>query len=172
MPNVFCSTNLLPLIGKTQLSKITSTDSDPRANWNGRLFYINKKKCILFTNKPTLYSVVRLDVSKKQLADPKSFFLSSLFAQLKFDKFYNFREETYWLDNFNDIRYFRTDNDKRVIGSMNDFVYQLKVGLTLGSSLLQVVNDLTAAHYLNTIPMSLIGYKYPREMFRAAIGNS
>ena len=169
MPTVFCSTNLVTLLGRHQFAKCDVEESDPRSYWNCRLFYVDKRKCILFTNRSTLYCVVRLDVLKKDLADTKSFFLSSLFAQLKSDGFYSLREESYWLENYKNIVFAKTDNDKKVIGSMNDFVFQLKVGLTVGSSLLRVVNDQTAAYYLNTIPMGLIGHNYPREMFRAVI---
>ena len=63
--------------------------------------------------------------------------------------------------------FYRTDNDKKVIGSMNDLISQLKTAMDyeiLGS---EGPNDLAAGSYLNekTI-MGLIKYNTPLESLR------
>jgi hypothetical protein len=170
MPTVFCSHNLAALIGKDRLTPIPETNElDPRANWHARLFYLSRRKCILWTNKATLYSFVRVNILKKDLIDLPQVFLSSLFAQLKHDRFYDDKQENYWLDNLSKLSFTKTNNDKSVIGSMNDFIHHIDVGIKYGSTLLEEINDITLAHYLNTIPMGKIHLKTPKGEFRKLI---
>jgi hypothetical protein len=167
MPIIFFSSNLAPLVGKNRLINIKDISKpDPAISWNARLFFINGRKNILFTNKATLYSVVRLNVLKKDFTDVTGLFLGSLLAQLKHDNLYTQVQENYWLQNISDFVFAKTDNDKRVIGSMNDFIAQIKIGISLGSTLLKSINDISVANYVNTIPMSLIHYNTPLNSFR------
>ena len=167
MPIIFCSANLVALVGKNRMMSNTGMpETDPGARWNARLFHLNGRKCIIWTNKATLYSIVRLNVRKNDCVDLTSLFLSSLFVQLQQDGFYNEVQDNYWLDNIQKFVFATTDNDKKVIGSMNDFTRQLKAGVTMGSTLLKEVNNLSVANYLNRIPMGLINYKYPLDSFR------
>ena len=120
MTAIFVSTKLSTLIGKERLSKVNKPrQSDPLVDWNAQLFTIHRRKCIIITNKTTLYSFVRLNIIKKGLGDLPQFFVSSLFDQFKTDGLYNNKEENFWLDNFSKITFLTTDNDKKVIGSMN-----------------------------------------------------
>ncbi len=142
MPIIFFSANIAPLVGKNRLmTQISIPEPDSRASWNARLFYLNAKKCVIWTNKATLYSIVTLNVRKKDFIELTSLFLSSLFAQLKHDGLYNEVQENYWLDNITNFVFAKTDNDKKVIGSMNNYTEQLNVGVSHGSTLLQQINN-------------------------------
>jgi len=68
--------------------------------------------------------------------------------------------------------FFRTDNDKKVIGSINDFIFQLKVAIEHNSAGLGNPTDTAAATYLNNIRMGLIQYSKPLEKFRATQNNA
>lgn len=173
MPIIFFSANLLPLVGKDRLMTLNNIpEPDPRASWNARLFYLNGRKCIIWTNKATLYSIVRLNVRIKDFIDLTALFLSTLFVQLKHDGLYNEVQENYWLDNIPNFVFAKTDNDKKLIGSMNDFIGQIKTGISLGSTLLKQVNNISVANYLNTMPMGLINNNYPLDSFRDVINNT
>ena len=136
------------------------------------MFTLDRRKCIIVTNKSTLYSFVRLNVLKKDLADLNTFFISSLFIQLKSDKLYNIKQENYWLDNFSNLHFCRTDNDKKVIGSINDFIYQLKVAIGYNVQGLGNPTDTAAATYVNNTILGLIEYKTPIDKFRQSKGNA
>jgi len=162
MPTIYASTKLATLIGKSRLlpkDKVQASNS--LIDWNAQLFSIDRRKCIIITNKQTLYSFVRLDILKKDLNDLNQFFLSSLLDQFKTDGLYNDKEENYWLDNFSKIVFTTTDNDKKVIGSMNDMIYQLKVAILYKTSGLENPSNIKAGKYVNDIPMGLIQYKTP-----------
>lgn len=59
----------------------------------------------------------------------------------------------------NDISFSRM-TDRRVMGSMNDLVFQAKTHLNMGASLFKV------SFLLNESPMSYLGYGNPRDSFR------
>ncbi|MGZ5218943.1 MAG: DUF6933 domain-containing protein [Chitinophagaceae bacterium] len=132
---------------------------------------INRKKCIIWTNKATLYSIFRLNVLKKNFTNPTEMFLNALFAQLKYDGLFSTSHGKYWYDNAPKLIYAKTDNDKKVIGSMNDFMRHIEVGIKFGSSMLVQLNDNTLATYINTIPMGLIDNKIPLNKFRESFAN-
>ena len=168
MPTIFLSTKIATLIGSSRLSLIdNSSKLDPRTAWNAQLFTHERRKCIIVTNKATLYSFVRLNILKKDLSDLSHFFLSSLFKQLKADNLYNKEEENYWLEQYLNITFARTDNDKKVIGSINDFIIQLKLGLSYPAATnLEKPTDTSAATFVNTIPMGMLRYKTPLDIYK------
>ena len=173
MPTIFLSTKLSTLIGNTRLSPVDkSQKGDPINDWNAQLFTVDRRKCVIVTNKETLYSFVRLNILKKDFNDLNTFFISSLFKQFKADGLYNSKEENYWLDNFSKLIFSRTDNDKKVIGSMNDLIFQLKVAIDYNSAGLANPTDTAAATYVNNIIMGLIQYSTPLEKFRATKNNA
>jgi len=173
MPTIFFSTKLSTLIGNARLSPVDkSQKGDPINDWNAQLFTVDRRKCVIVTNKDTLYSFVRLNVLKKDFNDLNTFFISSLFKQFKADGLYNRKEENYWLDNFSKLIFSRTDNDKKVIGSMNDLIFQLKVAIDYNSAGLANPTDTAAATYVNNIIMGLIQYSTPLEKFRATKNNA
>jgi hypothetical protein len=173
MPTIYVSTKLATLIGKARLlPRDNVLASDSLTDWNAQLFSIDRRKCIIITNKATLYSFVRLDILKKDLNDLPNFFISSLFDQLKIDGLYNDKEENFWLDNFSKIVFSTTDNDKKVIGSMNDMIYQLKIAILYKTSGLENPSNIKAGNYVNDIPMGLIQYKNPLDKMRDLKNNA
>jgi hypothetical protein len=118
-----------------------------------------RRKCIIVTHKPTLYTFIRLDVLKKDLADLKGFFIGSLLRQLMHDRIMRESQTDYWLDKLQDISFRYSDNDKKVIGTINEFIYSLKVGIVEQAPYLSDLSDLVAATYINNYPMRQNKYK-------------
>jgi len=173
MPTIYVSTKLATLIGKARLLPRDKVQvSDSVTDWNAQLFSLDRRKCIMITNKVTLYSLVRLDILKKDLNELPKFFINSLFDQLKADGLYNDKEENFWLDNFSNIEFSATDNDKKVIGSMNDMIYQLKVAILYKTSGLENPSNIKAGQYVNDIPMGLIQYRNPLDKMRDLKNNA
>ena len=173
MPTIYVSTKLATLIGKARLLPRDKVQvSDSVTDWNAQLFSLDRRECIMITNKVTLYSLVRLDILKKDLNELPKFFINSLFDQLKADGLYNDKEENFWLDNFSNIEFSATDNDKKVIGSMNDMIYQLKVAILYKTSGLENPSNIKAGQYVNDIPMGLIQYRNPLDKMRDLKNNA
>ena len=161
MPTIYCSAKLASFIGNDRLTSVDKSSlTNPLAHFNAHLFYFGGRKCIIFTNKATLYTVVRLDVLKKDIKELGYFFQSSLKNQLKADNLFD--EDKFWQPFFSEPVFCRTDNDKRVLGSMNDFIYQLTDAMAYGDLRLNLT-DTNAGTNVNTLPMGMIGYISPIE---------
>ena len=162
MTHVYISTKLADLIGPARLSQVDNAIiSKSLIDWNAQLFSVDRRKCILVTNKQTLYSFVRLNILKHDLKDLNNFFITSLFRQLKADNLYDQKAEDYWLDEFSKISFARTDNDKKVIGTMNDIIFQMKVAIGYRVPGFESPNDTSTGTYVNNLIMGLIGYDSP-----------
>ena len=167
MATIFCSMKLSALIGKSRLINLQKpVAADPLNQWNAHLFTIQRKKCIIVTNKATLYSFVRFNIIKKELADLTEFFFRSFLAQLKADHLDQENNLGWWPGTFTDCKLYPTDNDRKVIGSINDFIFQLKVAVDHDINGLGNPTDTTAGTLLNNTLMSLIHYKNPLQQIK------
>ena len=93
--------------------------------WNAQLFSIDRRKCIYFVQKRTLYSVILLDIVKQDLKQINSLFFKALVEQLKTDKLYQRSIELYLYENYSSLRFFKTDNDQKTLGTMRDDMARL-----------------------------------------------
>lgn len=91
-------------------------------NWNGHLFTVDRRKFILFTNDKTAYSFVLVDIKKKDLKDFHNLFKEALIHQLDFDLRINERQEIELRNALMDLRLTKTNNNKRILGTMNEFI--------------------------------------------------
>jgi len=120
MPTIFCSTKLSKLIGiQTRLPSL-SLD-----NWNGHIFNLEKKKCLVFVHKETIYSFVIFDILKRHLKDLQKMFLEGLLNQLDNDKLLTDDNKNAIINEFGTIEFSTTDDDKSTIGFLNDCVNRL-----------------------------------------------
>ena len=160
MPHIFCTSRLSSLIGKERFSKPIALDSVHKLDlWNADLFHVDKRKCILFTNKHTLFCVVRLNILKRDLVDLNSFFLRSLKSQLQAEGIFSNTDVRNWAETKSEVAYHPSDNDKKVIGSMNNLIFQVKSYFQFGGRTIESVTDNNMAANINEVPMGLLRYK-------------
>ena len=95
-------------------------------NWTGNLITVNGKKCLLFVDKKTLYYFLMPYFSKKYLPRLKELFLFEFVEQLKRDDLYSREIAQYFVENFKEIKFFRTDNDQKTLGAVRDFEYTIQ----------------------------------------------
>lgn len=95
--------------------------------WSASLFYLNRKKCLLFTHKLTLYSFVVLDVKKKDLKTLAIRIINELKAQLNADKINLETALNYFgIETPEEIFFLRTDNDQKTLGWVRDLTQNIK----------------------------------------------
>ncbi|MBI9108762.1 MAG: hypothetical protein JEZ04_18615 [Spirochaetales bacterium] len=87
--------------------------------WHAGFKYINRKKCILFTNDLTLYSFFLYGVKKKELENLEQIFLEELIENLEYEEFKKDEIDKIIKEKDN-IEFIKTNN-RSVIGSMNDY---------------------------------------------------
>jgi len=162
MATVFFSNKLATLLNipKSRLTAIPTEDNF--SLWNAQLFSVDKRKCLIVTNKKTLYSFVALDILKKDIEDFKTFFIDRLFRQLQHDNLLTTELKTLIEKDFQAVNLLTTDNDKKTIGSMNDYIYHTK-DFIYRKSHISHVDSYSIAGLLNDIPMGALKYAKPIE---------
>jgi len=169
MTTIYCSLKLVTLLDVPRKSKELKQDVNDATGWNSMLFYMNKRKCLLFMHKPTLYSFVSLDIVKKDLIDFNRFFLQHLTDQLFADRLLSEKTKLF-LDGINENIILKPpDNDKRVIGSMNDCIYRIRFYAQRDDP--QSLNPTYIGHHLNDTPMGAIDHAFPIDMMKKFIEN-
>jgi len=111
MPRIYCTKKLEGFIGNVE----QDLPSD-----------IIQKKCIVFVNNLTAYSVFIIDILKKDLKNIDVLFYSRLIEQLKHDKIIGkdgFYESLFPLE---EMKFIKTNNDRKIIGRINDSVEMFK----------------------------------------------
>ncbi len=143
-------------------------NTDKILQWNAQLFFADKKKCIIITNKETLYSVIVLDVLKKDIIPFDKFVTYNLMEQMAYDEILSPNSKQWVKNNFSNIELQNTDNDKRVIGSMNEFINEVKHHIYSKPNISYLDNKILSS-YANTNIMSLIGFSDPKSIMAKKI---
>lgn len=93
--------------------------------WNATVFYVERRKCLLFTNGLTKYNVILPDVKSSDLKQLGAMFRSRFVNQLIYDgiiiDFQKVEEEIGELD------FLPTDNDHSTKAFQNQRVYELEI---------------------------------------------
>jgi hypothetical protein len=122
---IYCSKKLETFLGQIART-IQPTQSSIIGDWNGHLFTIDKKKCLIFMNNRTCYSVVMANVLKKDVKDFGHVFKNRLIRQLYHDLNLSERQEIQIRNGLGDILLSKSNNDKKIIGTINHHVENLK----------------------------------------------
>lgn len=80
----------------------------------------------MFVDKKTLYIILILNFSVKDLPRLKEIFLKEFINQLKRDDIHSPEIENYFIKNFNVIKFFKTDNDQNTLGTIKNAASLLK----------------------------------------------
>jgi hypothetical protein len=165
MATIYCSQKLSTLLGLPRKSKeLTTATVDPHS-WNAQLFYLNKRKCLLFMHKQTLYAFLVLNIVKKDLGDFPKFFRQHFTDQLFADQLSNSQTTTFLDTAYEFITFFPTDNDKRIIGSINDCIFRIRIYDSRREGT-QSLSPTYVGYQLNKTPMGAIDYADPYEKMK------
>ncbi len=137
-------------------------------NWHANLLLIERRKCVLFTNDTTLYSLFVPRLTKPDFQKLASIFISNLAANFTYeglDKYVNaiIEECQYNLS-------FSRSSNRSVLGSMNDIVNMINAYLYQHGGL-ENVNCPELNHELNRIPLKAIKYNDAIECLQRQLGN-
>jgi len=170
MPTIFCSLKLSKLLGVSREQTIMRDVGDYSDYWNAHLFYLSKRKCIIFINKSSLYSFVILDFIKKDIDPFPKFFIENFLRQLKSDNILTLKYKEFVENVYQNIVLMPTDNDKKIIGSMNDCIYQIGVYADMNSGI-EYLDSNFIGQRLNDTPRGSINYFFPFEAMNEIIKN-
>lgn len=119
---VFLSASLQRYAQKL-VTTLPPTEIGLLGNWNATVFNVNRKKCWLFTNAKSSFSVILTDVRSADIGNIQELFLKALNDQLEYEviPFYaqNLRNQ------LGVLTFHRTNNDRRTIGFQNTRIQTL-----------------------------------------------
>lgn len=125
-------------------------------DWHANLLWIDRKKCVLFTNNKTLYSFFLPSMKKPILETFEEMFRLGLFKSLMSEGFADPQVEYVLSEHQHNV--IAQTNSRSILGSMNDLGFQIKSMIYATGGLVNA--DLSKINrQLNRIPMSAIKYK-------------
>ena len=147
--------------------RVKPTESEPEfgtiGDWHANLLRFEGRKCVLFTNSTTLYSIIIPGLKRPNLDRLDEIFRQSLFKRLRIEGFSQFQIEKI-LEEYQTLHYAKTNN-RSVLGSMNDLTFQIEAAIESSGGLCCMDID-TLNDELNRIPMSAIDYKHAIEALK------
>ena len=127
MSRIYCTKKLQKFIGQVD-EKLPSDFNEITINdWNAHLFFLNKRKHFIFVNNLTFYTIFLTDILKKDLKNIDIIFRNKLQEQLVYDKIIDESEFAESIFPSLEMIFFKTNNNKKVIGRINEFSYMFKV---------------------------------------------
>ena len=136
---------------------------DKLYDWHANLLLIQRKKCILLTNSLTLYSVFIPELKRADFNNFSEVFYKFFLNQLKAADFsHNHIKKI--LKRHLSFRYTKTNN-RSVLGSMNDLVFQIKIYIKMSGGL-ENTDCKKLNNDINQVPMSFINYKYSIDVLK------
>jgi hypothetical protein len=127
MTKVYCTKKLKDFFENVDETLPDDFNDIKLSDWNAHLFFVDKRKCIVFVNIQTFYSVFIVDIVKKDLKNIDEIFRKRFKEQLIYDGVVENIEKTNFFTDGEKISFFKTNNNKKVIGRINDFVDMFKV---------------------------------------------
>jgi len=156
---IFLTKKLEKLLSK-QITITTPLLGNNFGKWNMTIFYIAKKKWLLFTHSETMFSIVLPNIKLSDLKNIDSLFFNSFHEQLIFEKIdidYAILKEL-----IGNINFHPTDNDKRTIGVQNSILETIKQFKFRYSNFKDIsANELCSR--LNHAPYSFLKWEFPLE---------
>ena len=167
MPVLRCTSKLLADIDDTPQMGLGSPS--PIGDWYGHIFTVERRKCILFVNEPTLFVCMALNVVKADYRHLKPFFVELLGRTLLQEGF-DETEIALVVGLHEELAVGRTTN-RSAIASLVNRVGDAKASIAYHGGL-ENVNIVAITHLLNGTPMKPIRYLNGLEMMKAFVAQA
>ncbi|WP_299217138.1 hypothetical protein [uncultured Dokdonia sp.] len=117
------TTKKLEKVVKKLIVNDQNADCGLLGKWNATIFYVDRKKCWLFTNGLTVYNVILTNIKASDLGAIEEIFKNTFYTQLIYD---GIVIEFEYLDAIvGKLDFMKTDNDRRMTGFQNQRLYEL-----------------------------------------------
>ncbi|TNE82522.1 MAG: hypothetical protein EP332_00035 [Bacteroidetes bacterium] len=126
MTKLYCSHKLKDFLGPKFFDPVDE-GKNRYGDWNAHLFYYGGRKNLILVNNVSYYAVFITDVRKADFKDFSTLFFNRLTEQLQYDRVIDASEVLITIQKYTPISFARTNNDKKTIGTINDFIYQYEV---------------------------------------------
>lgn len=167
MALIECTQKLLLEIQEDKSDAIVASQPSLLGNWHAHVMLFSRRKCVLFTNDTTLYSIFVSKLLKKDFQNLRTIFLDALALNLKNEHLEGHIDRV--LAGYHHELQFTKTHNKRVIGTMNNMHRFIKHCVDADGGI-EHVDCLELSKYINRIPFTPINYCYPIERLRKQLG--
>jgi len=143
---------------------IAETDNSRLGEWYANLIYIERRKCVVFVNKKTLFNFITPNVNRGQIRELDKLFLMYFVNTILIGSGFDFIVPDV-LDEYHNIHYAKTDS-RSVLGSMNDIVMNYRYYIDDEGGLLNF-DYLKILKKVNDIPFRALKSTIPIRAFKA-----
>jgi hypothetical protein len=126
MTTIYCSNKLRDLVDQTNLSTVDSSTPNKLGDWNGHIFFCDRRKHLILINNISYYSLIFPDIKKADFKDFESLFISRLTDQLLFDHVIELSDVLIIMQRLLPIRLARTNNDRKALGTINEYIFSFR----------------------------------------------
>lgn len=134
-------------------------------SWHANLFFVDRHRCVLFTNDKTLFNFVVLDIPKVELQALATLFKYHLGCVLGDDEDITEATRQKILSEYTEIGYANTNN-RSVLGSMNELAFQYEHSIFANGGVHSSIVPSLIKQF-NRMPMGMIDYQYSIDLLRA-----
>ncbi len=160
MINVFCTRKLETFI---KVKKKDESFVESSESWICHLIPIGGKKSLYFIDTKTLYSVLLINVQKKDLQNIEQMFVSEIVNQLKNDGILKPEKELLVRNKYKSLTFNETNNDQKTLGTLRDNIAHLKSYIYDKSDKQNSAREFTKES-INRIPLGSRKYSYAKEL--------
>ncbi len=164
MISIQCTKKLLKEVGQEHKEAIIPTV--PLGCWHANLLILDRRKCVLFTNDQTRYSLLVPGLKKPDFKMLDEVFGQALFTSLLRDGFSQKAIEAV-LDEIREIALTTTSN-RSVLGTMNDMTNIIKWRVREEGLLNIDIDEMNMK--LNRMPHGPLGYRHSLDMVKEVLG--
>lgn len=163
-----CTAKLLKEIGLTNSSLVDSAqDESTLGEWYANLFFVQRKKCIIFTNARTLFSFISFDINRAQIKNLGEVFRRGLGKAL-LDEDFDGALIQRLVNECRDIRFAKA-HDRSVLGVMVDHIKNTK-WMVMRDGGLERCNFSEIIKQLNRTPLLTKEFTYSIEELGRVLG--
>lgn len=172
MANIYCTKKFQQLVGKKLIQQ------DPvesmLGNWNAHLFPLQGRKCLILMNDQSYYTLIFLDILKKDILNFHDLFSRRIIEQLSYDDIDFPMDSTPKVLDDLTPHFLPTNNNRKVLGTINEFIHIIKLHLELNySNQIKLINLLHMNSNLNKELIGALGpksgYGIPRDEMKKIV---
>jgi len=166
MPFLRCTSKLLADIDDPPLNASKESPASPLGDWYGHLFSIDRRKCLMFINEPTLFVCPIFDVVKADYRDIAPLFRKVLAWTLRETTFPE--DDVAWIVGLHEDLAVGPTINRSTVASLNNRIANAK-STVLWHGGLVCCEIASIAVLLNQTPMKPIGYSNGYEQMQTLV---
>jgi len=164
-----CTKKLLKELGVTSLNLVDNIkDESTLGEWYANLFFIQRKKCIIFTNARTLFTFISFDVKRKEIRNNLDKLFRTGLGKALLEEDFDGALIQHLVNECSKLQFART-KDRSILGIMVDHVKNAK-WMVMRYGGLEKANCSWIIKQLNRTPFLTKEFTYSIEELRKVLG--